>query len=104
MAATAITIRSNVAKIGEMPFLDFKTALNATVFHRLLEQEALFQYLTHMNPKYLSRFKILMKCLLVHELTWKASYTLLVWVESKSPAPHVENARVYLENTFEVLL
>jgi hypothetical protein len=77
MAATTITIRSNVANIGEMPFLDFKTALNATIFHRLLEKEAPFQYLTRMNPKYLSRFKTAIKHLLIHELTYKTPYTLL---------------------------
>jgi hypothetical protein len=76
MAATTMTIRSNVANIGEMPFLDFKIALNTTNSHHLPEQEAQFQYLTHMNTKYLFTFKTTMKRLLIHELTYKAQYTL----------------------------
>jgi hypothetical protein len=63
MAATAITISSSVASIGDMAFLDFNMFFVNT-FHLLLCRNPRIGYLTYVNLKSAFRINVFVTLLL----------------------------------------
>jgi hypothetical protein len=51
MAATAMTIRSNVASIGDMAFLDLNIFLIDIAFHLLLFEKSLVHLFNMYEPE-----------------------------------------------------